>query len=229
MPGSIELPWTRDALRSWADAEAVCWVDAAASPPCARSVSYSALVEMADRVADIVRRVGRPGTGVGLCLDNGLAAVACQLGALWAGSHFVPLDTPAAQPQLSGMLERSGIEVVFCAPHLTDELATVSEACEHAVTVLVIDDAELIKPGAARFCMKGGGAATAAAATPLLQPLPPEQDRVCTFHTSGTTGAPKPVHDTPEQWAAFAAAAVKAWHITSGSRALPRRASNPRL
>ena len=31
---------------------------------------------------------------VGLCLDNGLPMVACQLGVAWAGGHFVPLNRP---------------------------------------------------------------------------------------------------------------------------------------
>ena len=148
--------------------------------------------------------------GIGLILDNGVVAVACELAALWTGNYFVPLDL--AQPQLAAMLERSGIEVVFCSQHLAAEVAKVSEEKPGRLVVLSIGDAELTDPTQALSCMSGASAAVTTARAA------PHQDHVCIFHTSGTTGVPKPIHDTPEQWCAFAAAAVQAYHMTSAAR-----------
>ena len=68
-------PWSRDALLRYPAATAVVWVEG--DPPCARSVSYAELAAMADRVSRLVLRAASRETGVGLCLDNSLATVAC--------------------------------------------------------------------------------------------------------------------------------------------------------
>lgn len=208
------LPWSRDALLRHPAATAVVWV--AGAPPCVQSVSYAELTAMADRVSRLVLRSASRETGVGLCLDNSLATVACQLGTLWAGNHFVPLDQPSAQPRLSEMLDQSGIEVCFCSPQLAAEVSKVLDACHRNIAILVIDDAELTCPTSARYCMMGEIAAEVAPSMAVPSPC----RRVCTFHTSGTTGAPKPIHSTPEQWAAFVTAAARPYHLTASSRIL---------
>ena len=201
-------PWARDALLRFADATALVYVDCDASTAGTRSVTYAELIEMADHISRLVP--GRE-TGVGLCLDNSLAAVACQLGVLWGGSHFVPLDQPSAQPRLRDMIDGSSIELIFCAPHLVEEVTTVVNACcrRSGIAVRSIDDHELIRLMTAR--MHEGD--DASAATPRLC-----RERICTFHTSGTTGTPKPIHSTPEQWGAFVVAAAKPYHLTATSR-----------
>lgn len=186
----------RESLRSFAaDAEAVAWVDAEAHPPRARSVTYAELIAMADKISHVVTRAASPQAGVGLCLDNSLAAVVCQIGALWAGTFFVPLDQPSTQPRLREMLRKSAVEVIFASPHIADEVKCVAAngCCGRSIDVLVIDDAELLEPTRARFCMRsttdsdGPPDAMMAARRAACR-------RVCTFHTSGTTGVPKPIH-----------------------------------
>ena len=97
-------PWSRDALLRYAEADAVCWIDTHAEPPCARAVSDTELVDMCDRFAASIASSAVRAAVVGLFLDNSLSAVVCLLGALWVGDHFVPLDEPSAQPRLQDML-----------------------------------------------------------------------------------------------------------------------------
>ena len=210
-----QWPWAREALLQFGSDEALVWVDDQVNPPCARSVSYAELVEMADRVSRVVMRQAASNheIGVGLCLDNSLAAVTCQLGALWAGHHFVPLDQPSVQPRLREMLNASRIAVIFCCPQLAEQLRQVADACTHSISVLLIDDAELTTPACAHLCM-----ATDAIAEEAPSLGSPRLRRVCTFHTSGTTGTPKPIHSTPEQWSAFVTAAAHPYHLTAASR-----------
>ena len=207
------VPWSRKELLRFDADVAVSWVDTnEADLPYARSVSYAELIDMADRVSCLVAHAASRGAGVGLCLDNSLAAVACQLGILWAGNNFVPLDEPSAQPRTQEVLENSGIELIFCGPHLADDVARVVDECRHKIIVLSIDDAELTNPSCARFCMMD--------AVSSCRPDVPHNmcSRICTFHTSGTTGAPKPIHSTAEQWRAFVLAAARPYHLTATSR-----------
>ena len=74
MPSSDEWPWSRDALLRFADAEAVVWVDDEVNP-CVHAVTYTKLVAMADQVSRAIARTTNCETGVGLCLENSLAAV----------------------------------------------------------------------------------------------------------------------------------------------------------
>ena len=208
-------PWAREALARFASKDALVWVDDQENPPCARSVTYAELIEMAGNVSRVVaRQVGDDETGIGMCLDNSLAACAVQLGALWAGHHFVPLDQPSAQPQLREMLNASRIAAIFCCPNRAAEVRRVVDGCSHSIAVLLIDDAELTRPACARFCM----ADASAEAAPSAAIRPRSCRRICTFHTSGTTGMPKPIHSTPEQWHAFVTAAAQPYHLTPASR-----------
>ena len=181
---------------------------------------------MADRVSVVISEAVSPAeSGVGLCLDNGLAMVACQLGALWAGHHFVPLalDLPAIQLHMRELLERSNIRLVFCPPSLTATVRAVAERCGHQVTVHTIDDNELTDSATARYCMKAVGSAAdrhcseAVGTRSALAPSLPGH-RFCTFHTSGTTGAPKPVHSTYAEFEAFVRASSTPYRLSSTSR-----------
>lgn len=217
--GRREWPWSRDALlRFDGAAEAVAWVDDQTDPACACSVSYAGLVKMADRVSCILAEGAvSQGAGIGLCLDNCVAAVACQIGALWFGNHFVPLDEPSVQPRLREMLNASCIEVIFASPINAAEVAKVAATCCRSITVLAIDDAELTCPERSRYCMSDASTATATVASASAPEQRPCQ-RVCTFHTSGTTGTPKPIHSTAEQWGAFVLAAARPYHLSESSR-----------
>ena len=128
----------------------------------------------------------------------------------------MPLDQPSAQPRLSEMLDLSDIEVCFCSPQRAAEVSKVLDACHRSIAILIIEDAELTCPTTARYCMVGAIATEVAPSTAA----PPPCRRVCTFHTSGTTGTPKPIHSTPAQWAAFVTAAAQPYHLTAASRVL---------
>lgn len=218
LPEKSPWPWSRPELERRADAEAICWIDTSVIPALAVSVSYTALAQHAGRVAAFLSRtLGGARTApaaIGLCLDNGLAMVVCQLGALWSGHSFVPLalDPTSIRLHMRGMLEGCGAALVFCAPGLAEAVAAVTRTCLQRVEVCVIDDshfADGAAPLAFGRCVPSGGA-SAAVVTAVdcsaeeravedvaldCASLGPEHAgrRLCTFHTSGTTGTPKPV------------------------------------
>ena len=227
---SEEWGWSRGALERFGSRTAITWVDAAATPARAVSASYQTLVGCASSVAVLISRLAPPilpsdradaaaASPIGLCLDNGLCFVTCMLGALWSGHPFLPLaiDLEAIRMQMHGLLEH--VKLLFCAPELAAAVEAIVARCAHRVVVCLIDDDDLLHPRTARHCM--------APAPPSAQPPPPpwaarpiarSHERVCTFHTSGTTGKPKPVHSSHAEWAAFVKAAAVAYHLVADSR-----------
>ena len=114
----------------------------------------------------------------------------------------------------------ASVKLVFCLPSLVTAVKAVAAQCSHHVDVLAIDDAELTNPVAARFCMatpsSGDGVADDHHA--LSAATDTSHRRFCTFHTSGTTGAPKPVHSSHAEFAAFSFAAAAPYRLTADSR-----------
>ena len=224
---TVEWPWSRRVLRRFGVRTAIIYVDCAGQQ---HVCSYHTLVEMATRVAAFVLSTGpgaaedegnveRATSGVGLCLDNGLAMAVCQLGALWAGQSFVPLaiDRPSIRLQLQSLLEARRISVVLCQPTLLGMVEAIAAHCNHCVAAYAIDDLELTSPSTARLCM--AGLPMGSHSSTSTNAVPEEaRRRFCTFHTSGTTGTPKPVHSSYAEFSAFATAAAAPYRLTSTSR-----------
>jgi acyl-CoA synthetase (AMP-forming)/AMP-acid ligase II len=177
-------------------------------------------------VTDLIRRLDdeTPASSpIALCLDNGLSFVTCMLGALWAGHSFMPvaIDPQVIQMQMLGMLAQMHVKILFCAPELAPAVQAVVARCAHPVHVCVLDDDEVLFPAKARHCMALARSLYGAYSdAPVLPALPRARchERVCTFHTSGTTGTPKPIHNSHAEWAAFVRAAAAAYHMTADSR-----------
>jgi len=223
---SEEWGWSRTALERFSARTALTWVDASVRPANARSVTYASLVACASKVTDLIRRLDdeTPASSpIALCLDNGLSFVTCMLGALWAGHSFMPvaIDPQVIQMQMLGMLAQMHVKILFCAPELVPAVQAVVARCAHPVHVCVLDDDEVLFPAKARHCMALARSLYGAYSdAPVLPALPRARchERVCTFHTSGTTGTPKPIHNSHAEWAAFVRAAAAAYHMTADSR-----------
>ena len=230
---SEEWGWSRTALERFSSRTALTWVDASVRPAYARSVTYASLVACASKVTDLIRRLDdeTPASSpIALCLDNGLSFVTCMLGALWAGHSFMPvaIDPQVIQMQMLGMLAQMHVKILFCAPELAPAVKAVVARCAHPVHVCVLDDDEVLFPAMARHCMALARSQYVVARSqygaysdaPVLPALPRARchERVCTFHTSGTTGTPKPIHNSHAEWAAFVRSAAAAYHMTADSR-----------
>ena len=211
--------WARTRLEPFGERTAVVWVECVRdAEPRARSISYGALTAMASGVSAVISRSmegASQGAGVGLCLDNSLCMAVCQLACLWAGRHFVPLPLPAGEgafepkvtSQLVGML--AGVELIGCLPAMASAVEALAALCDHRPTVIPITDAQLT--------------ASQAPPPPLGKLSSPTVrrdgcQRFCTFHTSGTTGTPKPVHSSYAEFEAFATAAARPYRLHPGSR-----------
>ena len=224
---SVTLPWSPSALLQWEDRTAVVWLDTAmAATP--HSITYGTLVSMATRVAAVISRAKTHPLlpcGVGMCLDHSLCIAVCQLAAVWAGGHFVPLPidlltdgSAAAAPHMLAMLQ--DVQVVFCSPQHVETLEKLTASSLHPPKLLPIDDAELMGAEPARLCMANDGSydGTATVAVDRCGEAMAAHHRFCTFHTSGTTGSPKAVHSTHAEFAAFATAAAAPYRLSSDSR-----------
>ena len=221
LPAAV-LPWSPSALLHWEHRTAVVWLDAAMGARVAatpHSITYGTLVSMATRVAAVISRAMTQRLlpcGVGICLDHGLCIAVCQLAALWAGGHFVPLPidlltdgSAAATPHMLAMLQ--DVQVVFCSPHHAESLEKLTASSLHPPKLLPIDEADLMANDGSY-----GGSATVA--VDRCGDAMAAHHRFCTFHTSGTTGRPKAVHSTHAEFAAFATAAAAPYRLNSDSR-----------
>jgi acyl-CoA synthetase (AMP-forming)/AMP-acid ligase II len=167
---------------------------------------------------------GGGGVGIGLSLDTGLDIIVAQLGTLWAGCHFVPLPlTLVSEHGTIDLLERSAVRVIVCSPQRVADVEAMCRQCGHAITVIQFDEQnEPIDHPAAAPAEDNAGAVPGANHTPSLDGGHSREhhraSRVCTFFTSGTTGRPKAVHSTAEEWAAFVTAAPEPYGLSAASR-----------
>ena len=205
---SAALPWARSALERFRTRTAIVHIDTELTTP--SSTTYGELIQMASCVAAmILRLVGHQPTGIGLCLDNGLCNAVMQMAVIWAGSHFVPVPIDLTGPGVGALLETvlKGVSlVVTCGPSLVDELTAL---CGDGVKIVSVEEAVLRT-----------NAGTAPACSTREDPMVTADGRrrFCTFHTSGTTGRPKPVHSTHAEFAAFCHAVAAPYRITASSR-----------
>ncbi len=143
-------------------------------------LTYGALAARARRLAGhLSGRGAGPGTPVAVWMERSLDAVVAVVGALSAGSHYVPLDpswpTARAEAILGGIGEGGRAPLLLTR---RSQLPAVDDLRSRLPLDVLCLDAET-----AAEC-------GSAAAAHLLTPPGPE-DVAYVIHTSGSTGAPK--------------------------------------
>ena len=160
---------------------------AAVQEPGSAAVSYRALDTLSDRVRDALHALGtKPGDRVGVYLPKSVDSVAVILGALKAGTAYVPVD-PASPPARAGYILRDcTVRLVFTPTALAAALQAELPRTEQAPQVIALDGL-------------GGGHGIGRwldglGAVPRVETLqPPLDDPAYILYTSGSTGRPKGV------------------------------------
>ncbi len=136
-----------------------------------QAISYAALDDRANRIAQVLRARGvGPGAVVGLCLPRGIDLLAGALGILKAGAAYLPLDPAYPQARLHHVLDDSGATVVVTHAALAGTLPD-------GLSLLALDADPAIH--AASDTPPEGGATG--------------EDLAYLIYTSGSTGKPKGV------------------------------------
>src|SRR5579863_9531503 len=116
MTSAVEL--IDDVARAWPEAIAV-------SAGRSHRITYRTLLTSADSLAAELMELGA-GTDVpiGICIDRSIEHIIAILGALRAGSCFLPLDPDWPAERLSHVLDDAGAPIVIAEPRLMNALAT---------------------------------------------------------------------------------------------------------
>ncbi|QES50105.1 hypothetical protein DEJ50_22025 [Streptomyces venezuelae] len=141
-----------------------------------RRIGYGEINAAANRLAHHLRSLGvGPDVRVGLCLDRSPALLIAELAVLKAGGAYVPLDPDYPADRIAIMVNGTSCAVMISREDLTSNLPERDE--QSPPLVLVDRDAEIL------------------AALPEHNPEPVAgPEHLCyIIHTSGSTGAPKPI------------------------------------
>jgi amino acid adenylation domain-containing protein len=133
-----------------------------------KTLTYRALEEQANRVANALRARGaKPGQYVAVCLSRSLELVACLVGVAKSGAAYVPIDADYPRDRIAFMLEDSAAKLVITEPAFADRF-------EQAVLL-------------------AQGPEIASASSERPQPIAAVTDPCYAIYTSGSTGKPKGV------------------------------------
>jgi acyl-CoA synthetase (AMP-forming)/AMP-acid ligase II len=150
------------------------------APETGHTQSYAQLAQATLDLAQFLQSQGiAPGSHIGFLLPNGLQATSTFIGSMAAGYVSVPLSLLATAPLLRGVLQHSGVRLVFTDS--ANERLLRDAALDLAVQIVVIDP-QALRPLAASEC------------TVNLKQLADTQqasDTALLMYTSGTTGTPK--------------------------------------
>ena len=156
-------------------------------------LSYSALNERANRLADHLRELGvRPEVSVGVCLERSLEMVIALLGALKSGGAYVPLDPNYPVERLAYMLDDSNVFALLTSSKHLEDLPQTSAR-------LVCLDRDLDATSERAAVNAGAGAAP--------------ENLAYIIYTSGSTGRPKGVGVSHGELATHIAEAVVRYEI----------------
>lgn len=172
--------------------------EATALEGCCPALSYATLAERAAAVGEALREGSvRPGDPVGLLSQGrGHDELVALAGVLGLGAVAVPLDAGSPAARLEAIVASSGCRALVC-----DEGARFRPDIR---TVVLDADGE-------RLEVVGDAATVDRAPTPELGAI---------LHTSGSTGAPKPVPIRWEGLDAFTAWMIELTELTAGDRVL---------
>jgi fatty-acyl-CoA synthase len=143
-------------------------------------VSYRALADEADRVADLLstRGIGA-GQSVAFLGENSPDFIATFFACADLGAVFVPVNTRLAIPEMTHVLRDSQARVLFHDPEFSDSVAQLIPATELAYSFRT-DERSAVT-----------GAAGRAVARPPLEGSRSLDDPAAIIYTSGTTGRAK--------------------------------------
>ncbi|MBK3643165.1 non-ribosomal peptide synthetase [Streptomyces sp. MBT33] len=150
--------------------------DAVAVVHGAAKLTYREVNTAANRLAHHLRSLGvGPDARVGLCLDRSAQLLIAELAVLKAGGAYVPLDPDYPAQRIAAMVAGTSCTVMISRTELAANLPTSGE--QGTPLVLLDRDADAL---ATRPVHNPGRIAT--------------PDHLCyIIHTSGSTGAPKPI------------------------------------
>jgi amino acid adenylation domain-containing protein len=138
-----------------------------------QSFTYQALNQGSNQLARYLQRLGVGAEmPVGICLEQGVEAIAAMLAILKAGGAYVPLDPTHPPERLHFMLEDAGMTVVLTQAHWAAALQT--------------DRTTIV-------CLEQAWAAIAQEADENLSAPCTADQLAYVIYTSGSTGAPKGV------------------------------------
>lgn len=171
-----DLP-SETSLHQAFEATAMRTPDAVAVVQGARRSTYGDINIQANRIAHHLRSLGvGPETRVGLCLDRSPALLVALLGILKAGGAYVPVDPDYPTQRIAAMLDGTSCAVMISREALIANLPDAHSA--QPVRLILLDrDAETL----------------AAQPEHDLGLIAGPDDLCYIVHTSGSTGAPKPI------------------------------------
>ena len=174
------------------DQAAVRWPERPALKHGAATLSYAALAQQVQAVADGLAALGvRRGERVALYLDKCVEMVVGSFGAAAAGAVFVPVNPVLKPEQVVHILRDAGATVLVTSAERLERLGPALGDCvglRHVVCVGTAASQATVPPGVsatpwAQLC----------AAPPALHGRGIDVDMAAILYTSGSTGRPKGV------------------------------------
>ncbi|UOZ10710.1 long-chain fatty acid--CoA ligase [Amycolatopsis sp. WQ 127309] len=150
------------------------------------SLSYGAVITLAERVARALRRSGvAPGDKVGILSANDPTAFACVFGISRAGAVWCPINPRNAAGENAELLDLFDCTTVIFQPGFEELVGQIAPKLPKLTTLVRLGDGDDVAPGFDAWLDAARDDPAAAAAPP--------GDVVALVGTGGTTGRPKGV------------------------------------